>query len=272
MALQTFESSAPDKRNRLLLVYICAVAAIGGFLFGLDAIVISGTISRINVQFSLSPAQEGFFVSASLIGCAFGALSASVFADALGRKTSMLLAAALTLVGIVACTVANSLFALIASRLCGGLGIGLASMFCPLYMAEMSPGDVRGRMVSLYQLAITAGIVVALAINTSVEAGFLHSLTFSLFHGDTWRTMFATQMLPACLFAALTLGLPESPRWLVGRDRAADARAFLVKVASHDEAELLLNAAPATGSIISRQIALFGRSYRRPLAIRLWSR
>src|SRR6266542_1884545 len=147
--------------HKRYLFFVCFIAALGGFLFGFDTAVISGTLFFIVKQFHFSSLMEGCFVSSALLGCIIGVAATGKLTYLYGRKKMMLLAAALFFMSAIGCMLATNAFFLIACRLMGGLGIGIASMICPLYISEFSPPSFRGRMVALYQLAITIGIVAA---------------------------------------------------------------------------------------------------------------
>src|SRR5690242_11242260 len=139
------------------LVLVCAIAAIGGFLFGFDTAVISGVVGFVKGEFDMSAAMEGWFVSCALLGCIIGVAAAGKLSDSYGRKKILLLSALLFTISAVGCMLAQGEAILIGFRLIGGLGIGVASMVSPLYISEFSTARLRGRMVTLYQLAITIG-------------------------------------------------------------------------------------------------------------------
>jgi sugar porter (SP) family MFS transporter len=211
------------------LTFICSVAGMGGFLFGFDSIVISGTIPQLKSDFQLSAAAEGFYVSASLLGCMVAAPIAGVISDRWGRRNLLFAAAFLTSFATLLCAMAQSAQTLIIARLVCGLGVGSASMVCPLYIAEVSPQALRGRLVTIYQFAITIGICISLFSNAALNAlasqlppGGEDSWK-GLFQAQTWRFMIGSQLLPSASFLILCLFIPESPRWLyrAGRQRAA---------------------------------------------------
>lgn len=187
--------------------FISFVAALGGLLFGFDTAVISGTIPFITQYFALSENMLGWAVGCILIGCAIGALLAGKLADAWGRKKVLLLCAVLFAASGIGAGLANDLMVFILFRLIGGLGVGAAAMVSPMYIAETAPAASRGKMVSLYQLAIVLGILLAylsnyLLINTG---------------DNNWRWMFAAQAAPSLLFFAALFFVPESPRWFLLR-------------------------------------------------------
>jgi MFS family permease len=214
----------------VFLLVICSVAALGGLLFGFDTAVISGSEVLFTREFGLSPEQEGWVVGSAIVGCFWGALAAGVLSDRFGRKKVLLVAAVCFTVSAVWCGLARSARDLVAARLIGGLGIGVASLVSPLYIAEISPPRLRGRLVALQQLAIVLGILAAFFSNSLV-------LQTSLADGAKWRWMLALGAFPAMLFLVLILPIPESPRWLTKQGRADQAQAILSRVAGSAEAE-----------------------------------
>lgn len=193
--------------NNYYLFIVCFIAALGGFLFGFDTAVISGVLSFVVKDFSFNPVMEGWFVSCALLGCIIGVAVSGKLSDKYGRKKVMLLSAGLFLLSAVGCMLAVNATLLISFRLIGGLGIGVASMICPLYISEFSPPSFRGRMVALYQLAITIGIVAAYFSNAyllklsqqQTFSGWLHYIITQ----DVWRSMIGLGLVPALAFFAL---------------------------------------------------------------------
>lgn len=192
--------------NRQLRINALAlVASIGGFLFGFDTAVISGAVIRLQETLLLSAAGLGFVVSSALIGCVLGSYLAGFSADHYGRKKTLQLSAFLFLSSAIGCYLVSDTVPLILVRFIGGLGVGLAAMAAPLYIAEISPAAVRGRLVSLWQFSITIGILSA----------YLSNLGFADIAGKKmWQIMFGVEAIPAMLFLLLLLLVPESPRWL----------------------------------------------------------
>jgi SP family arabinose:H+ symporter-like MFS transporter len=202
-----------QKQNLPYLVFVCLVSAIGGFLFGFDTAVISGTVGFVKHQFALDALQEGWFVASALLGCIIGVGFAGILADRFGRKAILFLSALLFAVSAVGCTIAPEQVSLIVSRLIGGLGIGVASMLAPLYISEISIPQYRGRMVTLYQFAITVGILAAYCSNSqllswshtfSMQSEFLRWIVA----GEVWRGMFGVGVIPALLFFVLLFFIP----------------------------------------------------------------
>jgi MFS transporter, SP family, arabinose:H+ symporter len=264
------------------VAFVCTVASLGGFLFGYDSIVISGALPLLKAEFHLTAATEGLFVSASLLGCMMSAPFAGAICDRSGRRAVLLAAAILTLVATIACTMATSVGMLLAARWMCGLGVGAASMVCPLYISELAPEQSRGRLVSLYQFSITLGICVSLCSNAAVAAvvrhhtapygvGFWHHVLTD----ETWRVMIATQALPSAVFLALCLWLPETPRWLTKVGRGSEALAVLRRYvsaadASHTVAAILENMKEGSEERAASYRTLLERRFRRPLAIALF--
>ncbi|TAN14399.1 MAG: MFS transporter [Chitinophagaceae bacterium] len=218
------------------LVLICTIAALGGFLFGFDTAVISGVVGFVKEEFSMSAALEGWFVSCALLGCIIGVTAAGKLSDSYGRKKILLLSAILFTVSAIGCMLVKSEFLLISFRFVGGLGIGVASMVSPLYISEFSPARLRGRMVTLYQLAITIGILCAYFSNATLlkysgqhifsSTGFLHWIV----NAHVWRSMLGMGSIPALVFLICLFFIPESPRWLLMRKQENKARELLGKV------------------------------------------
>ncbi|MDQ2788245.1 MAG: MFS transporter [Pseudonocardiales bacterium] len=209
--------SGVDQRTTAKVILISAVAAVGGFLFGFDTAVINGAVDSIQSAFRLSPALTGFAVSCALLGSAVGAWYAGRAADHVGRVRAMVVAAALFAISAVGAGFAFSVWSLIAWRFVGGLGVGMASVIAPAYIAEVAPSHIRGRLGSLQQLAIVSGIFVALlsdAFLANLAGGASQPLWFGL---GAWRWMFLAGLVPALFYGVLALQIPESPRYLVAK-------------------------------------------------------
>ncbi len=238
--------------NQTYLFFISLTAALGGFLFGYDTAVISGTISFVKSQFSLGTVMEGWFVSSALVGCIAGVAMAGQLSDKFGRKRSLIAAALLFFISAAGCTVSGSQTELIIYRIIGGLGVGIASMLSPLYISEVSPAKSRGRMVSFYQFAITLGILAAYFANSLMLKISSQAVTFSdeglwhkIFIGEVWRAMFGTEMIPALLFLVALFFVPASPRWLASMNRHDEAQRVLGKINAPDVARKELEAIKA---------------------------
>lgn len=260
--------------NKKYFFLVCFIAAIGGFLFGFDTAVISGVLGFVSKDFHFSLFMEGWFVSSALLGCVIGVAAAGKLSDRFGRKKIMLLSASLFFISALGCMLANSSELLISFRLVGGLGIGVASMICPLYIAEFSPSHFRGRMVALYQLAITLGIVAAYFTNAYLVNVSLHNSFNGLLHWivtvDVWRSMIGIGMIPAFFFLLFLFLVPESPRWLVMNGKEIEALKHLQKITTKGAAigevmEIKESMKGETGSLKE----LFSPVYRVALIIGL---
>ncbi|HEX5349481.1 MAG TPA: sugar porter family MFS transporter [Pseudonocardiaceae bacterium] len=222
--------SGVDQRTTAKVILISVVAAVGGFLFGFDTAVINGAVDSIQGAFHLSPGLTGFAVSCALLGSAVGAWYAGRTADHLGRVRAMVIAAVLFAVSAVGAGLAFSVWSLIAWRFVGGLGVGMASVIAPAYIAEVAPAHIRGRLGSLQQLAIVSGIFVALlsdAFLANLAGGASQLLWFGL---SAWRWMFLAGLVPALAYAVLALQIPESPRYLVAKGELIRAAEVLREV------------------------------------------
>jgi MFS transporter, SP family, arabinose:H+ symporter len=265
------KQTVPNKKYFFL---ICFIAALGGFLFGFDTAVISGVLEFVSKDFHFNLLMEGWFVSSALLGCIIGVAGAGKLSDRYGRKKIMILSASLFFISAIGCMFATNSSLLISFRLIGGLGIGVASMVCPLYIAEFSPSNFRGRMVTLYQLAITLGIVAAYFTNAYLVRISLAETFGGWFHyiitQDVWRSMIGIGVIPAFLFLVFLFLVPESPRWLLVNGKEAEALKYLQKintpeVARQEAREIQESTKGESGSIKE----LFSPVYRVALIVGL---
>ena len=224
------------------VIFMAAVAAIGGILFGYDTAVISGTTDIVRNQFSLSASGEGWYVGCALIGSIIGVLCAGSLSDYIGRKITMLISAAFFSISAIGCAVCGSFDALVAFRIIGGVGIGIVSIVSPIYISEVSPAKIIGTLVSLYQLAVTAGFLLAYLANWAIDAGIDPSaaadagLWSRMFNAEAWRGMLGSETLPALLFLFIIFFIPESPKWLIIKGKPSEATAVLSRIlGSEDE-------------------------------------
>lgn len=223
-------------RGELYIVLVCMTAGLGGFLFGFDTAVISGAINFLRSRFQLSPLMEGWLMSSALTGCVVGAAIAGYLADRYGRKPVLLLSALLFILSAAGCAAANSPSFLVVARIVGGVGVGFAAMVAPMFISELAPARLRGRLVSLYQLAITLGILCSYLSNTwllSYAAGHHRNgggVLYDYMVAEVWRGMLGSNMAPALLFFLFLLFVPESPRWLLAKGKRAQAEKILLRI------------------------------------------
>ncbi|MGA2052850.1 MAG: sugar porter family MFS transporter [Opitutales bacterium] len=216
--------------SHIFVLLVSAVAAIGGFLFGFDSGVINGTVDALSASFGTASAATGFAVASVLLGCAIGAFLAGNISDFLGRRPTMLLTAIIFLVSAWATGAAQSADMFVAARVLGGLAIGGASVIAPMYISEVSPAELRGRLASLQQLAIVLGLFGSFLSNYLLahEAGSASSV---LWLGEpAWRWMFWMEAIPSAAFFLGALLIPESPRFLVAHGKHVFARAIFARI------------------------------------------
>ena len=257
------------------LVFLSFVAALGGFLFGYDTAVISGTIAQVTALFHLDALQQGWYVGCALIGSIAGVLLAGVLSDRFGRKLTMILSAVLFSTSAIGCAVCTDFDELVLYRIIGGVGIGVVSIISPLYISEVSVAQYRGRLVSLYQLAVTVGFLGAYLVNFQL-LGYSESHVASgtglfekLFISEVWRGMLGMETLPALLFFAVIFFIPESPRWLAMKGKEGKAWNVLSKIGGDDYAGQELRLVEETGSSKSEGglRLLFSRPFRKVLVL-----
>ncbi|MEG0889221.1 sugar porter family MFS transporter [Bacteroides sp.] len=215
--------------NFSYLIFLSVVAALGGFLFGYDTAVISGTIAQVSQLFQLDALQQGWYVGCALVGSIIGVLFAGILSDKLGRKLTMVISAILFSASGLGCAICADFTQLVIYRIIGGVGIGVVSIVSPLYISEVSVAQYRGRLVSLYQLAVTIGFLGAYLVNYQLLefSGSGAQLDVSwldkIFVSEVWRGMLGMEAIPAVLFFIIIFFIPESPRWLIlkGQDTKA---------------------------------------------------
>ena len=230
-----------NRTNTGYVVFLSIVAAIGGILFGYDTAVISGTITSVETQFSLNAMQVGWFVGCALVGSILGVAVAGILSDRFGRKLTMLVAAILFTASGIGCAISQSFTELVIYRIIGGIGIGVVSIVSPMYISEVAVARWRGTLVSLYQLAITIGFLAAYLVNFQIlrsaetavyDTPWLHWIMVD----EMWRGMLGSNALPALLFFIVIFFIPESPRWLILRNRTERAHAVLEHIYRSSEA------------------------------------
>lgn len=218
------------------LVILSSIAALGGFLFGYDTAVISGTITQVSQQFGLDALEQGWYVGCALIGSILGVGVAGMLSDKWGRKKVMLLSGLLFTVSAIGCAVSAGIIELIVYRIIGGAGIGMVSIISPMYISEVAISKYRGSLVSLYQLAITVGFLGAYLVNFQLLA-LAESIALDspdwvilIFKEEVWRAMLGMEVIPAIFFFAATYFIPESPRWLLVNAKEAQARLVFSRI------------------------------------------
>jgi SP family arabinose:H+ symporter-like MFS transporter len=269
--------------------FCAAVAGIGGFLFGYDTAVINGANTFLQQHFHLDPEKDtlliGLTTASAIIGCILGAMTAGFFSDKLGRRRVLFFCAILyALSGILSAVPEclsflaslwhalagprgqelDGILLFILARILSGVAIGVSSMICPVYIAEMAPPAWRGRLGTLFQLGIVTGIFVTLFINLRVQ-GFGDEV-WNIGYG--WRYMLAAESLPACVFVCMLFGIPESPKWLIQADREEEARGTLHRIGgtAYADAEVA-----AVREVLQQKegtfVELFSRNHRLPLLL-----
>ncbi len=254
------------------VVFLSVVAAIGGILFGYDTAVISGTTDIVANQFGLDELAKGWYVGCALIGSIIGVLVAGMMSDFLGRKLTMLISALMFSISAIGCAVCGDMTQLVVFRMIGGFGIGVVSIVSPIYISEVAIAEKRGTLVSLYQLAITVGFLLAYLINFLVlksaditlaespaEARSGLALTDRMFNSEYWRGMLGYETIPDLLFLIVIFFIPESPRWLIVKGRDADAAKVLMRIygtAEEVDNQMAVTKASIAGEVKSEWKAL----------------
>jgi len=230
--VDAFSLRSPYGRRAVVLA---VAGAVGGFLFGFDSSVINGAVDSIQTDFGLNDVIKGLVVAIALLGCAVGAMIAGALSDRWGRLRVMLLGAVMFLVSSIGAGLAFGPWDLGLWRVVGGIGIGIASVVAPAYIAEIAPRQIRGGLASLQQLAITLGIFAALlsdAVVANAAGGADQVLWWGL---DAWRWMFLIGVVPAAVYGILALTMPESPRFLLAQGRTDEARVIFARLVPADE-------------------------------------
>jgi SP family xylose:H+ symportor-like MFS transporter len=220
-----------DKNNKNYILFIALSAALGGLLFGYDTAVISGAIGNLTEYFQLTSVETGWAISSALVGCLIGAFFSDYLSNRFGRKITMLITAILFILNSIGTALPNSFTMFVLFRIVGGIGVGIASMVVPMYIAEIAPPKRRGALVGNYQLAIVIGIVVVYFVNYFIALqGDAH---WNLNMG--WRWMFGSEIIPSLLFLVFIFLIPESPRWLFLKGKNQEAMAVLQKINTEEE-------------------------------------
>lgn len=247
-----------DSKNNSYIFLISFIAALGGLLFGFDIAIISGTVPFIKDYFQLTEIELGWGVGALLVGCIPGAMIAGKLADRYGRKKVLIFIAILFTLTSILTAVASDFNFFVIARLIGGFAVGATSVISPLYIAEIAPAHMRGKLVSLNQLTITIGIFASYFINF-----LLHDIG-----PDNWRWMFASGAAPAIVFFGLLFLVPESPRWLFANNKGLDALRILERIGvAKNKAIELGELSSEQNNVKSMILELFSSRYRRPAIV-----
>jgi SP family arabinose:H+ symporter-like MFS transporter len=245
-------------KTSLFVILVAASAATAGLLFGYDTAVINGALVYLRAEFHLTPVETELVATVLLWGCAVGAALAGWASDRFGRRVVLFAAGVLFCVSALGAAFPSQLWQLLAARVLGGLAIGSASLIVPLYIAEIAPARVRGRLVTLNQLAIVTGILVAFVSNYALSR---------IAHGS-WRWMFGLGAVPAVALCVSLLWIPESPRWLVQRGKRERARATLQKISPGIEVESALDEiAESLTEEMGTYRELLSHALRKPLVL-----
>jgi SP family xylose:H+ symportor-like MFS transporter len=255
-------SRAGERRGGALLLTSSIIAALGSFLFGFDTAVISGTTDALRSVYSLTDFRLGFTVASALVGTLFGALLVGRPSDWWGRRPVLTVLAVLYLVSAVGCGIAWGWYSLLFFRWIGGIAVGGASVVSPVYITEIAPARRRGLLVAVSQLNIVVGILAAYFSN------YLVAFVMGAEHPATWRWMFGIEAAPAFLFLVASLGIPESPRWLVKRGNPSKAQEVLTRFGHEAPGREVEEITQSLGSEVSGSFRhLFQHRYARPLLL-----
>lgn len=255
--------------NNRYLMLISLVAALGGFLFGYDWVVIGGAKPFYEVFFFIEdiPWLQGWAMSSAILGCLIGVTLSGSLSDKYGRKVMLMIASLIFILSAIGTGIVNSINWFIFFRILGGVGIGLASNLSPMYISEISPSSVRGKFVSFYQLAIVLGILSAQLINWSIAKPVIEGENIlSSWNGQMgWRWMFWAETIPALLFFILLFFISESPRWLASKLKYNEARDIFTQIRNSEYAERQLTEIKETLSLTSHHVP-FKQLFRGKLA------
>jgi MFS transporter, SP family, arabinose:H+ symporter len=234
------------------------VAALGGLLFGFDTAVISGATHALRLEYSLSEAALGVTVSAALVGTILGAMFGGIPGDLYGRRASLRITAVLYFISAIGCAFAFDWYSFVFARFIGGLGVGASSVLGPMYIAEIAPARLRGRLVGFFQFNIVFGILMAYLSNYLIGTMGLGEVE--------WRWKLGIAAVPAALFLALLFTIPESPRWLAGRGRIAEAEQVLHSTGEANYQDDLRQIVASIGKhAVAGKQAFFSSQYRVPI-------
>ncbi len=250
------------KKTNLYLLGSTLVAALGGLLFGFDTIVIQGTTDRLREIFGLSNFWLGFTVASALIGTILGSMISGRPSDAFGRRTVLIAIAVLYFISAVGCALPCNWYWLLFFRFIGGIGVGGASVVSPMYIAEISPAPLRGRLVALQQFNVVFGVLLAVLSNFAISQMDLGP--------SDYRWMLGVEAVPAALFFVLLFFTPQSPRWLIGRGRIDEARSLLARLGTDtDNLEEEVQAIKESFALERHRVEepFFRRQYLKPILL-----
>ncbi|MBM7345456.1 sugar porter family MFS transporter [Pantoea coffeiphila] len=225
------------KHNVPYILFICAIASLSGVILGYDASVISGVIDPLTEHLSLTPAESGWAVSNVILGCVIGAWGVGYICDRIGRKSTLVITAVLFTISAIGAALAPDLFWFVVYRMIGGLAVGMASAVTPLYIAEVSPKDLRGRMLGMQQMLMVGGQLVVYIVNYLIAKGMAHDWIVTM----GWRWMLASGLVPCVMFLLLAFFMPESPRWYAMRGKKEKSLAILTRLSNPEHAKNLLH-------------------------------
>lgn len=251
-----------EKRNvnSKYLILISLIAGMGGYLFGYDWVVIGGAKPFYEIYFSIAdiPWLQGWVMSSALLGCLIGVIIAGVLSDRYGRKFMMILAAIVFALSAIGTGAATSLNVFIVFRIISGIGIGIASNISPMYLSEVSPPDVRGKFVAIYQLAIVLGILSAQIMNWLIAQPVIpNEDILTSWNGQMgWRWMFWAPIIPSIIYLLLTFIVPESPRWLISKEKYGKATDIFARIVNRNYAEELVGEVQKSISHVTEKIPL----------------
>lgn len=224
------------KNTNSYIYKVSIVASLGGLLFGYDTAVIAGAIGFLQTKFNLTPAMTGWAASAAIWGCLFGAMVAGYISDKYGRKKILMMTAVLFAISAIGSAIPSNLTQFVIARFIGGIGVGAASMLAPLYISEIAPANIRGTLVTMYQLAIVIGINLIYFVNLKISETGTESWNVDM----GWRYMLGSELIPAGVFLVTLFFVPESPRWLAKAGKEVSALKVLEKVNGIAKAKLVL--------------------------------
>ena len=266
-----------DSYNKKFVYFICLVSALGGLLFGYDWVVIGGAKPFYELYFGIadSPSAQGLAMTIALVGCMIGAMLCGTLADRIGRRRLLVVSALIFLLSSVATGAFSDFHSFLVARFFGGIGIGVASGLSPMYIAEVAPTKVRGKLVSLNQMTIVLGILGAQITNwliaEPIPGGSTAADIAASWNGQmAWRWMFWAAAVPSALFLVLAFFIPESPRWLALKGNDAEALAILTHIGGSEYAGRELAAVKSANAADAQQGGLgmlFSRPFRRVLLL-----